>query len=74
MPCVEKGKAKKLNLVKLEGPLGDLSGMTTAERAEIVQQDGRRRIFEEIAQAEAKAWRGGCCGVPWSRGASRWRC
>lgn len=43
MPCVEKGKAKKLNLVKLGGPLGDLSGMTTAERAEIVQQDGRRR-------------------------------
>ena len=70
---VEKGDPKKLNLVRLDGPLGDRSGMTAAERAEILQQDGRRRSHEEIAQAEMEQWRaflvwGGLCAGGWLMG------
>ena len=68
---MEKPAPKKLKLVRLNGPLGDLSGMTAAERAEIVQQDGRRRIYEEIVRAEMEAWRkfflwGGMCAGGWT--------
>ncbi len=73
MEGVEKPAPKKLKLVRLDGPLGDLSHMTPAERAEIVQQDGRRRIFEEIVSVEMAAWRsfflwGGMCVGGWSLG------
>jgi hypothetical protein len=73
MRPVQKPPPKRLKLVRLDGPLGDLSGMTAAERAEIVQQDGRRRIYEEIVQAEMEAWRkfflwGGMCAGGWTLG------
>lgn len=38
--------------------LGDLSGMTAGQRAELVEQDGRRKIMEEMLACEAGALRG----------------
>jgi hypothetical protein len=46
-----------LKLVRLDDPLGDLSGMPVEQRAEWVRQLGRQRLYEEMAAAEAEAWR-----------------
>lgn len=50
--------------------LGDLSAMSAAERAELVEQAARRRIIEEMIAAESEAlrsffWAGGfwCGGI-----------
>lgn len=59
---------RQLKLVTLPTHLGDLSGMSAHERAELVEQDGRRRIMDEMCQVEADRlrqffWTGGIhCG------------
>ncbi|MFC7337405.1 hypothetical protein ACFQY0_09485 [Haloferula chungangensis] len=54
----------KFKLAKMDGPLGDLSGMSVAERAELVTAQGRQRILEERARYEATIWRNAC--LAWS--------
>ena len=66
---MDQGKGRnprQLNLVSMPSQLGDLSAMSAAERAELVEQDGRRRILEEMVTSEAQAlrsffWAGGIC-------------
>ena len=47
----------KLKLVKLDGPLGDLSGMPMQERAELVAAQGQQRLLEDRARDEAQIWK-----------------
>lgn len=54
----KQAASRRLNLVRMPSHLGDLSGVSPSERAELVEQDGRRRIIEEMLQGEASALRG----------------
>lgn len=62
------GRPLQLKLVTMPTHLGDLSGMSPNERAELVEQDGRRKIMEEMCRAESDRlrqffWTGGIhCG------------
>ncbi|MBK1825730.1 hypothetical protein [Haloferula rosea] len=63
-------KPVPLKLVSMPTQLGDLSAMSAAERAELVEQDAKRRILEEMITAESDAlrsffWAGGfwCGGI-----------
>lgn len=66
-------KPIQLKLVSMPTHLGDLSGMSPTERAELVEQDGRRKIMEEMLIGEAGAlrqffwasgiWCGGICAA-----------
>jgi len=65
-----ESKPLKLKMVSMPTHLGDLSGMAPSERAELVEQDGRRKIMEEMLTIEAQAlrnffWSGGiwCGGI-----------
>ncbi|BCX47700.1 hypothetical protein HAHE_16080 [Haloferula helveola] len=67
---MEKPPPRKLVTVRMPDDLGDLSGLSPAERAELVQQNERRKIYEEVMKSESDAWRrcflsGGICVVSW---------